>query len=120
MLSVNRLAACGISPAPRMVRTGLRSTSKMGLYVTCSSRGGTHVAPSHLSVATAYSSLAHPNSDSGVHGKRRHSADREGHNSPIPIFPRGEMAIDELIAWAWENRRADILAQFGICVTFDF
>lgn len=30
------------------------------------------------------------------------------------------MAIDELIAWAWENRRADILAQFGICVTFDF
>ena len=30
-----------------------------------------------------------------------------------------EFSIDELIAWAWERRRADILAEFGIYVSFD-
>lgn len=29
------------------------------------------------------------------------------------------MTIEELIAWAWENRRSDILPQFGIYVTFE-
>lgn len=33
--------------------------------------------------------------------------------------PRPEMSIEELIAWAWEHGRSDILAQFGIYVTFD-
>jgi hypothetical protein len=28
------------------------------------------------------------------------------------------MTIEELIAWAWENRRSDILAQFGVYVNF--
>ena|ERR1700733_8109877 len=31
--------------------------------------------------------------------------------------PRG-MSVEELIAWAWENRRSDILARFGIYVSF--
>jgi hypothetical protein len=37
---------------------------------------------------------------------------------PVFVPRRRDFLIDDLIAWAWENRRADILAQFGIYVTF--
>ncbi len=37
----------------------------------------------------------------------------------VATAPRRDTSIDGLIAWAWKNRRADILAQFGIYVTFD-
>ena len=33
-------------------------------------------------------------------------------------MPSG-MSVEDLIAWAWKNRRSDILAKFGIYVTFD-
>jgi hypothetical protein len=29
------------------------------------------------------------------------------------------MTSEELIGWAWENQRADVLAQFGIYVRFE-
>ena len=35
----------------------------------------------------------------------------------MPIDPLHERAV--MIAWAFENHRADILAQYGIYVTFD-
>ena len=38
---------------------------------------------------------------------------------PFLVTPKSGMSIEELIAWAWKNRRADILAEFGIHVTFD-
>ena len=34
-------------------------------------------------------------------------------------FRRPEWETAELIAWAWENNRYDILAQFGIFVDFE-
>jgi len=34
-------------------------------------------------------------------------------------FRRPEWEYNELLIWAWENGRADILAQFGIFVNFD-
>lgn len=50
---------------------------------------------------------------------RARSRRSEGRNEYLPVRPKREASIDELIAWAWENRRADILALFGIRVTFD-
>ncbi|MFZ0501157.1 MAG: hypothetical protein WAM52_18635 [Steroidobacteraceae bacterium] len=36
----------------------------------------------------------------------------------IPRLRLPYITIEELIAWARENRRADILAQFGIYLSF--
>jgi len=30
-----------------------------------------------------------------------------------------DSSVDEIIAWAWEHHRADILAMFGIYVSFN-
>jgi len=39
--------------------------------------------------------------------------------TPMPVLTeRHGMSVEELIAWAWENRRSDILARFGIYVSF--
>jgi hypothetical protein len=39
---------------------------------------------------------------------------------PFKPFRRAEWASMELLAWAWENGRADILAQFGIHLSPDY
>lgn len=39
--------------------------------------------------------------------------------APVNVRLKFGSSIDDLIAWAWENRRSDILAQFGIFVSFD-
>jgi hypothetical protein len=52
---------------------------------------------------------------------RRWRGDRrpdEAALKPARYGPVG-MTIEELIAWAWENQRSDILAQLGIHVSFD-
>ena len=36
----------------------------------------------------------------------------------MPAFRKWDSSIEELIACAWENHRADILEQFGIYVSF--
>jgi hypothetical protein len=51
--------------------------------------------------------------------RRRHSAGKDDQQPEAPIFVSQPMSREELIAWAWENQRADILALFGIYVTFD-
>ena len=51
--------------------------------------------------------------------RRRHDADRDVRNSEVPVVVNSQMSREELIAWAWENQRSDILAQFGIYVSFD-
>jgi hypothetical protein len=51
------------------------------------------------------------------HYRRPYRADARHPAARRPVAPRG-MSVEELIAWAWENRRADILAQFGIYVSF--
>jgi hypothetical protein len=43
----------------------------------------------------------------------------ESRQLPAPTFHERGMTIDELIVWAWEHRRWDSLAEFGIYVTFD-
>jgi len=71
--------------------------------------------PSRSSIARSLTRIL----TSGASSRGLDRTYREGHALPTPAFPRREASIDELIAWAWENRRADILAQFGIYVTFD-
>lgn len=50
--------------------------------------------------------------------RRRHGAPEVERPTLIPRLRMPYMTVEELIAWAWENRRSDILAQFGIYVTF--
>lgn len=51
---------------------------------------------------------------------RQRSNDDDIHpENPQPVtFQPGDMSVEELIAGAWEHRRADILARFGIYVSF--
>ena len=51
--------------------------------------------------------------------RRTHDTYRDARNSEVPVVVNSQMSREELIAWAWENRRSDILAQFGIYVSFD-
>jgi hypothetical protein len=51
--------------------------------------------------------------------KRRKGYEYTFDSEKIP-FHRQEWTAAEIIAWAWENGRADVLAQFGIFVDFDF
>jgi len=44
---------------------------------------------------------------------------KEQPNGYLPLRPKDNSSVDELIAWAWEHRRADILALFGIHVSFN-
>lgn len=41
-------------------------------------------------------------------------------NSKKPSFRRPELERAELLAWAWENGRFDVLAQFGIILPSDY
>lgn len=56
-------------------------------------------------------------SPSRVPRRRRRDDNREDQNS-MPAFRKWDSSIEELIACAWENHRADILEQFGIYVSF--
>ena len=49
--------------------------------------------------------------------RRRRSQEDEQLKLPILIDP--QTPREELIAWAWENHRYDILAQFGIYASPD-
>ena len=49
--------------------------------------------------------------------RQRRDDDITGQNPP-PASRKWNQSIEELIAWAWDNRRADILEQFGIYVSF--
>lgn len=51
--------------------------------------------------------------------RRRREVREDERPSPIPRLRLPYMTVEELIAWAWENRRSDILTQFGIYVVFD-
>lgn len=49
--------------------------------------------------------------------RRGHDDDDIHPENPKPsAFPMEEMSVEELVDWAWEHRRADILAKFGIYV----
>ena len=50
--------------------------------------------------------------------RRRRDRQKDKHREP-PVLINPQMSREELIAWAWENNRFDILAQFGIYVSFE-
>lgn len=49
---------------------------------------------------------------------RGRQEERDEPDLHLPTRPRNS-SIDEIIAWAWEHRRADVLAMFGIYVSFN-
>ena len=52
--------------------------------------------------------------------KRRRSQDENIPDSEKPRVPRPDADLIELLIWAWEHKRADILLQFGIVLPPDF
>lgn len=69
--------------------------------------------PSHMSFATLVQMLL------SMAARIRRESDGSMRVPQMGFLPKEESSIEELIAWAWENRRADILARYGIYVGFD-
>ncbi len=51
--------------------------------------------------------------------RRRLAARASRPSASVFATPKSGWSVDKLIAWAWENGRSDILAQFGIYVSFE-
>ena len=96
-------AACGLSPpSGRVRRVRVRKLQPRPL------------SPEQAAMTAARTLLHfHPRRP-----QRLHQAAATPRAAQVPSAPSG-MSVDELIASAWKNRRADILARFGIYVTFD-
>jgi hypothetical protein len=71
--------------------------------------------PANRGTVSAPTAAANPVAAQTV-STSRVCAERNGQNRTT--IPKLGMSVEELIAWAWENRRSDILARFGIYVTF--
>jgi hypothetical protein len=76
------------------------------------------LAPCHAARSMPIKPLSRlPLSPTG--SKARRDDDIHPVNPAPSTFRPGDMSVEELIAWAWEHRRADILAKFGIYVGFN-
>lgn len=76
--------------------------------------------PRHVAILhTRPMSALHPTYKPTLKQPRKRRKDENIPNSEKMTFRRPEWESMELLAWAWENGRADILAEFGIYVDFE-
>lgn len=112
-----RARPCVNRHAPKLVAASIPAAASVPVEIPGGpQRTGGHSRnvqlPAGLSIHGLLKALRSARAKQTVTGQR----EPNGH---LPVRPKENSSVDELIAWAWENRRADILALFGIYVSFN-
>lgn len=111
-------------PSPRRMKTARKAKFVLGMTALNTGRSVTQrrmLTPAHQAVRLASTRIKNARpmpSRPSMPFRSRHDM-AKGQQSTAPVVLNPQMSRKELIAWAWENGRSDILALFGIYVSFD-